>query len=172
MDLDYAAIDLDGDFLKAEVNILDESGRAVGQSMSFSINSGSANRLEARLSISGLSAIPTAVRVSLILVDRDGNRSPEATIDFSRPATGGLTVISAAFDGSRLTLRTTGGLAESLEVEINGHIVAPPRGIKVKASGNKLIVKGDAGQLSLQRGPNRIRVKNVHGWSNILIFNN
>ena len=172
LDLDYAAIDLDGDFLKAEVNILDESGRAVGQSMSFSINSGSANRLEARLSISGLSAIPTAVRVSLILVDRDGNRGPEATIDFSRPATGGLTVISAAFDGSRLSLRTTGGLAESLEVEINGHIVAPPRGIKVKASGNKLIVKGDAGQLSLQRGPNRIRVKNDHGWSNILIFNN
>jgi hypothetical protein len=171
LDLDYAAIDLDGDFLKAEVNILDESGRAFGASATFAINSGSANRLEARLSIGGLSAIPTAVRASLLLVDRDGNRGPEAAIDFSRAAIGGLTVISAAFDGSRLTLRTTGGLAENLEVEINGHIVAPPRGIKVKASGNKLIVKGDAGQLSLQRGPNRIRVKNHHGWSNILIFN-
>lgn len=167
--LDYAAIDLDGDFVKAEVNILDESGRGVGDSKSFTISSGNAPGMEAQLLISGLSAIPTALRASLILVDRDGNRSPEATIDFSRPVAGGLTVTSATFDGSRLTLRT-GGLAQSLEVEINGHVVAPPRGIKVKGSGNKLIVKGDAGQLDLQRGPNRIRVKNINGWSNILIF--
>ena len=113
--------------------------------------------------------MPTAVRAKLVLIDRDGNRSPEAIVDFGRAEAGGLTVSSAGFDGSRLTIKTN-GVAENPEIEINGRIVAPPRAIKVKASGGKLIVKGDAGQLGLQRGANRIRVKNPRGWSNILIF--
>jgi hypothetical protein len=169
LDLNYAAIDLDGDFVRADVSIFDEPGRAVGQSSSFAISSGNSTRIESQILIGGMSAIPTALRASLILIDRDGNRSPEVTVDFSRPEAGGLTVSGATFDGSRLTIRTS-GVGENLEVEINGHVVAPPRGIKVKGSGGKLIVKGDAGQLALQRGANRIRVKNVHGWSNILIF--
>jgi hypothetical protein len=169
LDLHYAAIDLDGDFLRADVSILDESGRAVGQPSSFAISSANSTRIESQVSIAGLSAIPTALRASLILIDRDGNRSQEATVDFSRRDAGGLTVSSASFDGERLTIRTS-GVAENLEVEINGRVVAPPRGIKVK--GGKLIVKGDAGQLGLQRGANRIRVKNAHGWSNILMLTN
>lgn len=169
LDLTYAAIDLEGDVVKAEVSILDEAGRAVGQPSSFAISSGNSTRIESQISIGGLNVIPTALRASLVLIDRVGNRSPEAVVDFSRPDAGGLAVSSASFDGERLTIRTS-GVAESLEVEINGRVVAPPRAIKVKGSGGKLIVKGDAGQLGLQRGANRIRVKNIHGWSNILIF--
>ena len=116
-----------------------------------------------------MSAIPTALHASLILIDRDGNRSPEVTVDFSRPEAGGLIVSSATFDGERLTIRTS-GVAENLEVEINGRVVAPPQGIKVKGSGSKLSIKGDATRLGLQRGANRIRVKNAHGLSNIFIF--
>ena len=169
LDLNYAAIDLDGDFVRADVSILDESGQAVGRSSSFAISSGNSTRIESQVSIGGMSAIPTALRASLILIDRDGNRSPEVTVDFSRPEAGGLIVSSASFDGERLTIRTS-GVAENLEVEINGHVVAPPQGIKVKGSGSKLMIKGDATRLGLQRGANRIRVKNAHGWSNILIF--
>jgi hypothetical protein len=171
LDLHYAAIDLDGDFARADVSILDESGRAVGQSSTFAISSGNSTRIESQVSIGGMSAIPTALRASLILTDRDGNRSPEVTVDFSRPEAGGLTVSGATFDGSRLTIRTS-GVAENLEIEINGHVVAPPQGIKVKGSGSKLMIKGDATRLGLQRGANRIRVKNANGWSNILIFTN
>jgi hypothetical protein len=69
----------------------------------------------------------------------------------------------------RLTIRTE-GLAESIEVEINGLVVAPPRGIKIKGSGSKLIVKGDAAELGLRHGANRVRVKNLGAWSNILVF--
>jgi hypothetical protein len=32
------------------------------------------------------------------------------------------------------------------------------------------MINGDAGQLALRFGANRIRVRNVNGWSNILIF--
>lgn len=169
LDLTYAAIDLDGGVVKADLTILDEAGRPVGQPSSFVIGSGDSVRIESQLSISGLSVVPTAVSARLVLIDRDGNRSPEATVDFGRAEAGELTVSSASFDGSRLTIKTS-GVAEKLEVEINGRVVAPPRAIKVKGLGGKLIVKGDAGQLGLQRGANRIRVKNPHGWSNILIF--
>jgi len=171
LDIGYDAVDLEGDFAKADVSILDEAGRAVGQPSSLPINSGNSSRIESQVSIGGLSAIPTAVRATLVLIDRDGNRSPDATVDFSRAEDGGLIVSGASFDGSRLTIKTT-GLAENLEVEINGRVVAPPQGIKVKGSGGKLMVKGDDGQLGLLRGANRIRVKNIHGWSNILVFSN
>ncbi len=171
LDLSYAAVDLEGDFAKADVSTLDEAGRAVGQPSSLTISSGNSSRIESQVSIGGLSVTPTAVRATLVVIDRDGNRSPEATVDFSRPEAGGLLVSSASFDGSRLTIRTS-GLAENLAVEINGRVVAPPRGIKVKGSGAKLIVKGDDGQLGLLRGANRIRVKNIRGWSNILVFSN
>jgi hypothetical protein len=169
LNLSYAAVDLDGDFASADVSILDEAGRSVGQPLTVAISSGNSSWIESQLSIGGLSSIPTAVRASLILIDHAGNRSPEVLVDFSRPEAGGLTVGSATFDGSRLTIKTSGA-AEALEVEINGSVVAPPRGIKVKGSGGKLIVKGDAGQLGLRQGANRIRVKNGHGWSNIFIF--
>lgn len=171
LDLSYSAADIEGDFAKADVSIFDEAGRAVGQPSSLPLNSGNSSRIESQVSIGGLSATPTAVRATLVVIDRDGNRSYEATVDFSRPETGGLIVNSVSFDGSRLMIKTS-GLAENLAIEINGRVVAPPRGIKVKASGGKLIVKGDDGQLGLLRGDNRIRVKNTLGWSNILIFSN
>lgn len=169
LDLTYAAIDLDHDVVKADLTILDEAQRPVGQPSSSIVGSGDSIRTESQLSIGGLSVIPTAVRARLVLIDRDGNRSPEATVDFGRAEAGGLTVSSASFDGSRLTLKTS-GVAENLEVEINGRVVAPPRAIKIKGSGGKLIVKGDTGQLGLQPGANRIRLKNTRGWSNIFIF--
>jgi hypothetical protein len=169
LDLTYAAIDLDGDLVHGELTILDKAGSPVGQPSSFQIGLRDSIRIESQLSIGGLSAAPNAVGAGLVLIDRDGNRSPEAIVDFSRAEAGGLTVSSASFDGSRLKIKTS-GFAENLEVEINGRVVAPPRGIKIKASGGKLIVKGNAGQLGVLPGANRIRVKNTMGWSNILIL--
>ena len=169
VNLAYAATDLDADVIKADLAILDDAGRPVGQPSSVAIALGDSIRIESQLSISGLSMMPTAKSAALVLIDRAGNRSPEAIVDFSRAEAGGLTIKGASFDGSRLTIKTS-GVPEDLEVEINGRVVAPPRAIKVKGSAGKLIVKGGAGQLGLQSGANRIRVKNTRGWSNILIF--
>lgn len=171
LDLSYTAVDIDGDFARAEVNILDEAGGAVGEPSIFAINSGNSARIESRLSIGGLRSAPTALRASLVLIDSNGNRSAEAIADFGRGEAGGPTVISANFNGMRLTIRT-GGLADNVEVEINGLVVAPPKGIKIKGSGSKLIIKGDAAELALRPGANRVRVKNVRAWSNILVFSN
>jgi hypothetical protein len=169
--LDYAAIDCDGDFAMAEVNMLDEAGHAVSPVSNSAINFGNEIWVESQLAISGLSAIPTALRASVILIDRAGNRSAETTVDFSKAQAGGLALLSASFDGSKLKLNVR-GLATNLELEINGHLVAPPRKIKATKQGSKLTIKGHDGQLALERGANRIRIKNVNGWSNILILNN
>ena len=169
LDLSSTATDLDGDVVRAQINLLDESGRSAAPALSLAVDSGNLTRVESELKIVGLNGYPGSVRATLVLIDRDGNRSPEAICNFGRADAGGLAVNSASFDDARLTVKTS-GLVESLAVEINGIVVAPPRGIKIKGSG-KLIVKGDGGQLGLRPGANRIRVKNSYGWSNILVLN-
>ncbi|HKQ04134.1 MAG TPA: NF038122 family metalloprotease [Blastocatellia bacterium] len=164
--LDYAATDCNGDLEMAEVSILDEAGRTISPLSRFAIAFGNSTQVESQLTVSGLGAIPQASLASVVLVDRSGNRSAEAIVDFSKAQEGGLTVTKASFDRSSLTLSVR-GLADGLELEINGHTVAPPRKIKVKKSGTRLVIKGDAGQLSLKPGLNRVRVKNAFGWSNI-----
>jgi hypothetical protein len=166
--LDCDAIDQDSDFARADVIILDEAGRGVGSS-SFAVDSRSSTQVQSQLLIRGLRAIPTALGASVILIDGSGNRSPEATVDFRVAEAGGLAVTAPTFDGSKLTLNMR-GLASGIELEINGDVVAPPRRIKVNRSGKKLTVKGNAGQLGLKPGANRIRVKNVNGWSNIVVL--
>jgi hypothetical protein len=169
LNLVYTATDLDVDVIKADLTILDDAGRPVGQPSTAAIAPVDSIRIESQLSIGGLSLMPTAKSAAVVLIDREGNRSAESIVDFSGAEAGGLAIKSASFDGSRLTIKTS-GVTENLEVEINGRVVAPPRAIKVKGSGTKLIVKGGAGQLGLQSGANRIRVKNTRGWSNILVF--
>lgn len=169
LQLDYAALDRDGDFAVAAVSLLDEAGRAVGQPLNLTISSGGAAQV-AQLAVNGLSAQPAAVRASLVLIDRAGNRSAEAPVDFSQAEAGGLALTGASFDGAKLTLKTR-GLADNLQIEINGRVVAPPQKIKIKGAGSKIIVNGNAGQLALRPGANRIRVKNSNGWSNIFILN-
>ncbi|MEN3334370.1 MAG: hypothetical protein V7641_3735 [Blastocatellia bacterium] len=167
--LDYAAIDRDGDLAMAEVSILDEAGRAVRSPLSMAINSGSATQVESQLVISGLSTPPTAWRAAVTLIDRSGNRSPAATVDFSKADSGGLALTGASFTGAKLTLKAR-GLTDGLAVEINGRVIAPPQKIKIKGAGSKLMINGAASQLGLLFGANRIRVRNVNGWSNIFIF--
>jgi hypothetical protein len=167
---DYAALDRDGDIEAAEIGLVDEAGRAVRPVAVLTINAGNARRLQSQLELSGLSALATAARANVVLVDRAGNRSAEAEADFSRADSGGLSLNAASFTGAQLTLKAR-GLVEGLAVEINGRIVAPPQKIKIKGAGSKLIINGNASQLALRSGANRIRVRNTNGWSNILVFN-
>lgn len=169
--IDYAAIDRDGDFQTAEVNILNEAGNVVTSTSRSAINSGGATHAESQLTITGLGAIPTASRAAVVLIDHAGNRSAETVVDFGKAETGGLTLQGASFDGAKLKLNARGA-ATNLELEINGQLVAPPKKIKTNGSGSKITIKGRAEQLALKPGANRIRLKNINGWSNIFIFNN
>jgi hypothetical protein len=168
LEIDCAAVDSEGDFALAQVSLLDAEGRAIGPLSSFAIASENSTRIESRFTI-GLNDAAMARQASVVLADRAGNRSAGAVIDFGKPDAGGLTLTAASFDGSKLKLKAR-GLAVDLELEINGRIVAPPLRIKANGSGSKLTVKGDRDQLALRQGANRIRVKNVNGWSNIFML--
>ena len=168
--LDYTATDRDGDFVRAELTVLGQGELALMPPAVFAINSGNSTHIGGQLTISGLSALPTAHLVRTVLIDRAGNRGTEVMVDLGKGESGGITITSASFTSPKLTLKVSGPSAD-VEVEINGHVVAPPRKIKSNGSGSKLTIKGDAGQLMLQPGANRIRAKNVNGWSNILILN-
>ncbi|GEM_PF-1186672 len=170
LEIDCAAMDRDGDFASAEARLLDGAGQLVGPLSSFAIDSGTSTRIESQFVIEGINTALTAEQASIVLVDRSGNRSAEARINFIKPDAGGLTLNSASLSGSKLKLKVRGPIS-NLELEINGRVVAPPLRIKVNGSGSKLTIKGNRDQLTLQTGPNRVRVKNVNGWSNMLTLN-
>jgi hypothetical protein len=166
----YAAIDRDADLAIAEISLLDEAGRAVQPASNPAINTGNLALIESELTITGLSALPTAWQALVVLIDRAGNRSPVATVEFNTADDGGLALTGASFSGSKLTLKAR-GVITGLAVEINGRVVAPPQKIKIKGAGSKLMITGEADQLALRNGANRIRVRNINGWSNLFVFN-
>src|SRR5262245_46010408 len=167
LSLDYAAVDLDKDVARVDLTIADESDRPLAPTSSSAIAFDKV-RFESQASMAGLSGLPTATNVRLMIIDRNGNRSPYVLVNFGAAEAGGLTLIDASYGDGRLTIRT-GGIDENLQVEINGAVVAPPRAIKIKGAA-KLIVKGNSAQLGLRSGVNRIRVRNSKGWSNIFIL--
>ena len=167
LSLNYAAVDLDKDVARVDLTITDESDRPLAPTSSSAIAFDTV-RFESQASMAGLSGLPTARNVRLMIIDRKGNRSPEVLVNLGAAEAGGLTLIDASYGDGRLTIRT-GGIDENLQIEINGAVVAPPRAIKIKGAA-KLLVKGNSTQLGLRSGFNRIRVRNGKGWSNILIL--
>lgn len=167
LSLKLAVSDTDSDASKLTVRLLDAQGQNVDGERTIDLNP--APRLEPEVTIAGLSNLPSALQASITVTDRSGLSSQEVLIDFSRGDAGALNLTSGSFDGSKLTLKTREN-AEGLQIEINGVVVAPPRSVKIKQSG-KITVKGSAAVLGFRSGTNRIRVKNVNGWSNILLLN-
>jgi hypothetical protein len=164
-----SALDSDGDFQNAEVSLLDKEGRALAPASAFALASSASGNTQARVVIDQMSALPAAVRASIVLVDAEGNRGAASVADFTRAHVGGLTLTGVSYSGKKLTIKASEAV-DNLELEVNGRIVAPPRKIKTNDSGSKLIVKGNALQLNLRAGANRIRVRNSRGWSNIFIL--
>jgi hypothetical protein len=75
------------------------------------------------------------------------------------------TITSANYTGVKLKIKGK-GFTGTLQVEINGLVVAPPLGIS--SSGKKLIIKGDAAALNLHSGDNQIRILSDGLQSNTL----
>jgi hypothetical protein len=70
-----------------------------------------------------------------------------------------------------MTLRLNGTVG-TVQLEVNGVIVAPPRKIKLNSSRSKMVVKGDSARLNMRQGDNRVRVRNNGAWSNITVVDN
>jgi hypothetical protein len=68
---------------------------------------------------------------------------------------------------SKLTIDGT-PMTGSLQIEVNGVVVAPPATIKSSKGGHRLVIKGDPATLGLVAGQNSIRVLANGLRSNIL----
>jgi hypothetical protein len=83
--------------------------------------------------------------------------------DQANPA--GPTITSVNYNGTKLKIKGKGFTA-TLQVEINGVVIAPP--LAISHSVKKLQIKADAATLNLQTGTNQIRVLNDGVQSNTL----
>jgi hypothetical protein len=165
--VDCTAIDRDADFAVAEMSLLDDQDHLIGNPSTISVGSTATDRIAIRHRFDGLISLPTARKAVVVLTDGAGNRSAAAVVDFGAGQPGGIDITGASYSGSKLKLRVK-GLATELQLEINGRIIE--RKIKVNGSQTKFTIKGSTSALALQPGANRVRVRNVNGWSNIVVL--
>jgi hypothetical protein len=159
------ATDPDGDMAQAQSTLFDGSGQVVGQTSPFNVNFGNSTSINFTLTISNLNTLPAAVKASVILIDRRGNRSAPVVADFGRADAGGPTLTSASYNGSKLVIKGADFSAQVL-VEINGQVI----GIFPSATDRKAKVKGDPNRLHLRPGPNRLRVSAGSTRSNLFVL--
>ncbi|HYL99684.1 MAG TPA: hypothetical protein VEZ90_12075 [Blastocatellia bacterium] len=160
------------DMTSAEVTLVDDSGKTVGDTGRFSVNFGSATNLIFLLQVNDMNPLPTASVASVVIIDDAGNRSAPVNVDFGRadPDAPRLRNITRNSRG-KLVITGKGGFSGSLQLEINGVIVAPPLPLR-KISGTTLTVNGSNSALNLSSGPNRVRVFSGNFKSNSFVFNN
>lgn len=157
------ATDTQGDIAQAQTTLLNDSGSVLVQSNPIAVNSNGQTSLGFNLQFAGVNSYPAATKVSLVLIDQQGNRSPGATADFSAADPGGPTLKSASYAG-KLSLKGS-GFAGHLEIEINGVVVAT----RDNESNKKIKIGGSAAAFNIRSGDNRVRIKNGNLRSNILV---
>jgi hypothetical protein len=168
--LTIVAADADGDLAQAQVSLLNESNRVVTQLQPIALsNDPSPSRL-LTLNINGMAQFPSALKTSVALVDSRGDRSGASTFDFSRADAGGPNLRRSSFDDVGSMTITGGPFAGVLQLEINGVVVAPPLGIKIKRDGAKLKIGGSQSDLNLRSGANRVRLLSGGLPSNIFVL--
>ncbi|HEX5736365.1 MAG TPA: NF038122 family metalloprotease [Blastocatellia bacterium] len=163
------ATDPDGDIAQAQIKSLNEINTVVAQTAVFPVNTGTVATINFSFSTSNLNAFPTAVKASLVFIDRLGNQSAPVIADFSQADPGGPTIrITASNETPNKTVLTFKGqrLLGQLQVEINGVVVA----VGFNNSNGKVKLKGSPSSLNLRRGFNRIRIRNGVPRSNIVLF--
>jgi len=91
---------------------------------------------------------------------------PTASRIMSSGDSGGPRVSDASYNGKKLTIKGA-GFANQVLIEINGRVVA----LTPSTTKKKIQFKGNASQLNLHAGPNRLRVLNGNLRSNLFVLN-
>jgi hypothetical protein len=168
--LTIAATDTDGDLAQAQVSLLNESNSVVTQLEPIALGNDPSPARPLTLIINGMAQFPSALKTSVALLDSRSNRSGASTFDFSRGDSGGPDLRSSSFDGVGSMTIKGGPFGGALQLEINGVVVAPPLGIKIKGGGAKLKIGGSRSDLNLRTGANRVRLLSDGLRSNIFVL--
>ncbi|HXG93227.1 MAG TPA: NF038122 family metalloprotease [Blastocatellia bacterium] len=163
------AADPDGDLAQAQVSLLDGSNNVLTQFQPVTLVNDPSPTRTLTLTVTSMNQFPAALKASVALTDSRTNRSGASTLDFSLADAGGPNMRSASYDGSS-SMTIKGSFSGTLQLEINGVIVAPPLRIKVKGGGAKLKIAGAPSELNLHAGANRVRVLSNSLRSNIIVL--
>jgi hypothetical protein len=161
------ATDPDGDVVEAQLKLIDNKGLTVGETAPFAVDFGVPATLRFAIPFPDMGRFPSVVKVGLTLIDSRGNRSGTQVADFSKGDGGGPKLSKATFKSNKLTVKGK-QMKGDLQLEVNGLIVAPPAA--VEASGKKLTIRGQAAELNLRDGANRIRVLSNGLRSNLVVI--
>ncbi len=155
------------DRFQAEVRVLDQSGQEVTEYPWVVFDPHGVTIANYEFEFFGLNQLRSATQANLTLIDSLGNRSTTVTTSLLGGDSGGLRLLSVSFDGSKMKIKAK-RLKGQLSLEINGVLITPS---DINISGKKVQINGNASELNLSSGANRIRVINDGLRSNILILN-
>ncbi|MEN3335347.1 MAG: hypothetical protein V7641_4712 [Blastocatellia bacterium] len=156
------------DQCQAEVKVLDQSGQLLTEYPPVVLDPGDVTIANYEFEFFGLNQLRSATQANLTLIDRLGNRSTTVTTSLLSGDSGGPKLVSVSFDGNTMRIKAK-RLNSQLSLEINGVLIIPSE-VKVISS-KKVQVNGNASELNLSSGANRIRIINNGLRSNILMLN-
>jgi hypothetical protein len=162
--------DADGDAVRAQVKLLDQKGRVLGETAPFSVQFGVGSAEPFSVELSDMSRFAEAVAISFTVIDSKDNRSNVEEADFSGADPGGPKLSSVSFKRDKLTVKGK-RFAGSIRLEINGTFVGESSSLQANGSGKKLVVSASSQELNLRQGANRVRVICDGLRSNILVVN-
>lgn len=160
--------DVDGDVVKAQLDMMDAKGRLLGQTAPFAVDFGIPATQYFNFTVQQMGSAPAVTQVSVTLIDSNGNKSKAMVTDFSGGDTGGPRLTTANYKREVFTLKGK-KFGDQLQVEVNGTILTQPLGVSNQSS-KKISISGQAAELHLQSGPNRIRVTSNGLRSNLLVI--
>lgn len=160
--------DVDGDVVKAQLEMMDAKGRVLGQTAPFAVDFGIPAAQYFTFNVQQMGSAPAVTQVSVTLIDTNGNKSKAMVTDFSGGDAGGPKLTTANYKKELFSLKGK-KFGDQPQVEVNGIILTPPSGVNNQSS-RKISISGQAADLHLQSGPNRIRIISNGLRSNLLVI--
>ncbi|MFL6275360.1 MAG: NF038122 family metalloprotease [Blastocatellia bacterium] len=160
--------DVDGDVVQAQLEMLDEKGHVLGQTAPFTVDFGVPASQFFNFTIKQMGSQPAVTQVRLSLIDTKGNQSKAMLTDFSGGDTGGPRLNAASYKGGTFSVKGK-KFGEQPQIEVNGTVITPPFGFD-NVTPKRVAVSGQANELNLKTGANRIRVISNGLRSNLLVI--
>jgi hypothetical protein len=159
--------DMDGDVVQAQLDMLDEKGHVVGQTAPFAVDFGVPTSQFFNFTVKQMGSQPAVTQVRVTLIDTKGNQSKSLVTDFSGGDADGPRLTAASYKAGTLSIKGK-KFGDQPQIEVNGVVLTPPSGFD-NVSPKKVAVSGQAADLHLKTGANRIRVISDGLRSNLLV---
>ncbi|HKP86936.1 MAG TPA: NF038122 family metalloprotease, partial [Blastocatellia bacterium] len=137
--------DVDGDVVRAQLDMLDAKGRLLGQTAAFAVDFGIPATQYFNFTVQQMGSAPAVTQVRATLIDTNGNKSKAMVTDFSGGDAGGPRLTTANYKKEVLSVKGK-KFGDQPQVEVNGTILTLPFGFS-NQSPKKVSIRGQASDL-------------------------